>query len=127
MAKHKTKKRSQKGGAWYDPFNFFGTTTTDVGSASVPTSGLVDDLKKKTSDITGAVGNTVGSLVNSFSPGNNLNTNQYGTENAIQYGTENQNQNVNQYPMGGKRKQRHSKMMKGGSKSRKTRRRRRKH
>lgn len=122
MAKNKTKRRTQKGGFSFNPFDWFNTNTN---TNPVPTSSFVDDAKAKGEKVVTTVTQGLNNIVSSISPSSNPVNDSY--QQHSQYGTENQNLNQNQYTMGGKRKQRHSKMMKGGSKSRKTRRRRRKH
>lgn len=124
MAKNKTKRRTQKGGFSFNPFDWFNTNTN---TNPVPTSSFVDDAKAKGEKVVTTVTQGLNGIFSNISPSSNPVPVNDSYQPPSQYGTENQNVNQNQYTMGGKRKQRHSKMMKGGSKSRKTRRRRRKH
>jgi hypothetical protein len=111
MTKHKrTKRRNQRGGAWYNPMSWFSGTGTEDPDA--PKKSIVDT-------ITGATTNAVNSNI-SDSISSTLNTNvdvtgtqqPTGTQSTGTQSTDVQSQPV-PVPMGGK-KRRRSRTMKGG-------------
>jgi hypothetical protein len=60
MTKHRiTKRKSQRGGAWYDPFGLFTSSET-----TEPTSSIVDEAKKKVDALNASIGTAAETTVN---------------------------------------------------------------
>jgi hypothetical protein len=128
MTKHKrTKRRNQRGGAWYNPMSWFSGTGTEDPDA--PKKSIVDTITGATTNAVNSANTLVGDAANSVTQGasnisdsisSTLNTNvdvtgtqqPTGTQSTGTQSTDVQSQPV-PVPMGGK-KRRRSRTMKGG-------------
>ena len=118
MTKHKrTKRRNQRGGAWYNPMSWFSGTGTEDPYA--PKKSIFDTITGATTNAVNSANTLVGDAANSVTQGasnisdsisSTLNTNVDVT--GTQQPTDAQPQPV-PMPMGGK-KRRRSRTMKGG-------------
>jgi hypothetical protein len=62
MTKHRiTKRRNQRGGAWYDPLGLFTSSETTYVE---PTSSIVDEAKKKVDALNASIGSAAETTVN---------------------------------------------------------------
>ena len=123
MTKHKrTKRRNQRGGAWYNPMSWFSGTGTEVPYA--PKKSIFDTITGATTNAVNSANTLVGDAANSVTQGasnisdsisSTLNTNVDVT--GTQQPTDAQSTDVQPQPvpmpMGGK-KRRRSRTMKGG-------------
>jgi hypothetical protein len=118
MTKHRTsKRRSQKGGSWYNPVSWFGSSAPEDPNA--PKKSVLDSITGATSSVVSGANNLLGSAAESTKSGFNsvvsgasglLNTNVTGSSSTV---TPVVTQPTTGATMGGRRRRR-ARTMKGG-------------
>jgi hypothetical protein len=69
MAKHRTKRKNQKGGDWYNPMTWFGSSETTYVE---PTSSIVEKAKEKVNALNESIGNAAENTVNAVTDTGNM-------------------------------------------------------